>query len=115
MQLVFMKPLIEKVATREGGDNAPELRIPPGLTVHRGPFIAQPCALECVMKNSLGFFEPYYRRDRSRSGDTGESGLGLAIVYAAVEACGGQTVVSLPPAGGFVVTIRLRRNLIEEA
>ena len=37
MQLVFMKPLIEKVATREGGDNAPELRIPPGLTAIADP------------------------------------------------------------------------------
>ena len=67
------------------------------------------------MKNSLGFFEPYYRPDRLRSRDTGGSGLGLAIVYTAVEACGGQTVVSLPLAGGFVVTIRLRRKLLEEA
>lgn len=50
-------------------------------------------------------FEPFYRPERC-SRDTGGSGLGLAVVHAAVEACGGQAVVSLSPAGGFAVTIR---------
>lgn len=52
-------------------------------------------------------FEPFYRPDRSRSRETGGSGLGLAIVRTAVEACGGDVAISLPPSGGFRVTIRL--------
>jgi len=56
-------------------------------------------------------FEPFYRPDRSRSRDTGGSGLGLAIVRTAIEACGGETFASLPPSGGFAVTIRLRKNM----
>lgn len=55
-------------------------------------------------------FEPFYRPDRSRSRDTGGSGLGLAIVRSAVEACGGEAIASIPPAGGFLVTLRLKRN-----
>lgn len=58
-------------------------------------------------------FEPFYRPDRSRSRDTGGSGLGLAIVRTAIEACGGEAVASLPPTGGFAVTIRLRKILAE--
>ena len=54
-------------------------------------------------------FEPFYRPDRSRSRDTGGSGLGLAIVRAAIEACGGETTATIPPSGGFAVTIRLRK------
>lgn len=53
-------------------------------------------------------FEPFYRPDRSRSRDTGGSGLGLAIVRSAVETCGGEASASLPPAGGFMVTLRFR-------
>ncbi|MEO5715148.1 MAG: HAMP domain-containing sensor histidine kinase [Luteolibacter sp.] len=56
-------------------------------------------------------FEPFYRPDRSRSRDTGGSGLGLAIVRTAIEACGGETFASLPPSGGFSVTIRLSKNM----
>lgn len=55
-------------------------------------------------------FEPFYRPDRSRSRDTGGSGLGLAIVRSAVEACGGEAVASIPPAGGFMVALRLKRS-----
>lgn len=58
-------------------------------------------------------FEPFYRPDRSRSRETGGSGLGLSIVHAAVETCGGELVVTLPPGGGFVVTIRLRKKLLD--
>ena len=58
-------------------------------------------------------FEPFYRPDRSRSRDTGGSGLGLAIVRTAIEACGGETLASLPLDGGFAVTIRLRKRLPE--
>jgi two-component system sensor histidine kinase CpxA len=58
-------------------------------------------------------FEPFYRPDRSRSRDTGGSGLGLAIVRTAMETCGGEAVASLPPAGGFRVTLRLPRKTAE--
>ena len=53
----------------------------------------------------------FYRPDRSRSRDTGGNGLGLAIVRTAIEACGGETTASAPKAGGFSVTIRLRKSL----
>ena len=55
-------------------------------------------------------FEPFYRLDRSRSRDTGGSGLGLAIVRTAIQACGGETMASLPEGGGFAVTIRLPKR-----
>jgi two-component system, OmpR family, sensor histidine kinase CpxA len=55
-------------------------------------------------------FEPFYRPDRSRSRDTGGSGLGLAIVKTAVEACGGTVFASLPPTGGFAVSMLFPKN-----
>lgn len=55
-------------------------------------------------------FEPFYRPDVSRSRDTGGSGLGLAIVRTAIQACGGECGASLPPAGGFCVTLRLLKS-----
>jgi two-component system sensor histidine kinase CpxA len=58
-------------------------------------------------------FEPFYRPDRSRSRDTGGSGLGLAIVRTAMEACGGEAIASLPPAGGFMVALRLPKRTQE--
>lgn len=54
-------------------------------------------------------FEPFYRPDRSRTRDTGGSGLGLSIVRAAAEAMGGEVWASLPTGGGFLVTMRLRK------
>ena len=55
-------------------------------------------------------FEPFYRLDRSRSRDTGGSGLGLPIVRTAIHACGGETTASSPEGGGFAVTISLPRR-----
>jgi two-component system sensor histidine kinase CpxA len=52
-------------------------------------------------------FEPFYRPDRSRSRETGGHGLGLAIVRAAVEACGGTVTAEIPPTGGFAVHLAL--------
>lgn len=51
-------------------------------------------------------FEPLYRLDRSRSRETGGSGIGLSIVRSSVEAFGGGTSLFLPPAGGVTATIR---------
>jgi two-component system sensor histidine kinase CpxA len=56
-------------------------------------------------------FEPFYRPDLSRSRDTGGTGLGLAIVRTSIEACGGEAIASIPPNGGFSVTLRLRKSL----
>jgi two-component system sensor histidine kinase CpxA len=52
-------------------------------------------------------FEPFYRLDRSRSRDTGGSGLGLSIVRAAIETCGGEVSATRSPDGGLAVTLRL--------
>lgn len=60
-------------------------------------------------------FEPFYRLDRSRSRDTGGNGLGLAIVRAAVEACGGTVSASLPATGGLCVTLLLRSSAALES
>lgn len=57
-------------------------------------------------------FEPFYRPDLSRSRDTGGTGLGLAIVRTSIEACGGQATASIPPKGGFSVTLRLQKSLL---
>jgi two-component system sensor histidine kinase CpxA len=52
-------------------------------------------------------FEPFYRPDRSRTRETGGFGLGLAIVRAAAESCGGSVAAFLPPAGGLGIRIEL--------
>ena len=52
-------------------------------------------------------FERFYRGDASRSRATGNSGLGLAIVRAIVEAHGGEIAVQSTPGAGACFTIRL--------
>jgi two-component system, OmpR family, sensor histidine kinase CpxA len=55
-------------------------------------------------------FEPFYRPDRSRTRETGGFGLGLAIVRAAAEACGGTATAFLPPGGGLGIRMELARG-----
>ncbi|HMA35463.1 MAG TPA: HAMP domain-containing sensor histidine kinase [Chloroflexia bacterium] len=54
-------------------------------------------------------FERFYRGDASRTRATGNSGLGLSIVRALVEAHGGQIAVQSAAPGGTCFTIRLPR------
>jgi two-component system sensor histidine kinase RstB len=51
-------------------------------------------------------FEPFYRRDPSRSAETGGSGLGLAIVSRIMAWHGGSVQVSESPHGGAMFTLR---------
>lgn len=48
-------------------------------------------------------FEPFYRADRSRSRETGASGLGLMIVARAIEAHGGRVGAGRGDGGGLVI------------
>ncbi|QTN32811.1 HAMP domain-containing histidine kinase [Akkermansiaceae bacterium] len=54
-------------------------------------------------------FEPFYRPDRSRTRDTGGSGLGMAIVEGSVRACGGKVAAGKSAMGGLLVGISLPR------
>jgi two-component system, OmpR family, sensor histidine kinase CpxA len=51
--------------------------------------------------------EPFYRRDESRSRNTGGAGLGLAIVKAGIESCHGSVKCRNRQPHGLEVTIRL--------
>lgn len=51
--------------------------------------------------------EPFYRPEPSRSRESGGVGLGLAIVRACIEACGGSVRARNRPAGGFEVELKL--------
>ena len=53
-------------------------------------------------------FERFYRADKSRARANGNSGLGLAIGKAIMEAHGGQMEVSSAPGAGATFTVRLR-------
>jgi signal transduction histidine kinase len=53
-------------------------------------------------------FDRFYRRDSARSEDGGESGLGLAIAKALVEAHGGTISIDSTPGVGTVFTIALK-------
>ena len=52
-------------------------------------------------------FEPFYRADASRTRETGGTGLGLTIVKACVQSCGGSVAARNREPGGFEVQIRL--------
>jgi signal transduction histidine kinase len=52
-------------------------------------------------------FDPFHRVERSRSRDTGGTGLGLAVVRSAVRAHGGEVALANRPEGGLLATVRL--------
>ena len=52
-------------------------------------------------------FEPFYRLETSRSRETGGTGLGLALVRAAIAAHGGDVVLGNRPEGGLRATVTL--------
>ena len=66
-----------------------------------GPGIA-----ESELKRVL---EPFYRVEKSRSRETGGVGLGLAIAQAAVQAHGGELILSNRPSGGLRAAVKLPR------
>jgi signal transduction histidine kinase len=52
-------------------------------------------------------FEPFYRRERSRSRTTGGIGLGLAVVRSIARSHGGDVVLSNRRDGGLTATVQL--------
>ena len=54
-------------------------------------------------------FEPFYRPDKSRTRDTGGTGLGMAIVESSVRACGGKVSAEKSPMGGLLVRMVLAK------
>ncbi|MEP2776607.1 MAG: HAMP domain-containing sensor histidine kinase [Luteolibacter sp.] len=52
-------------------------------------------------------FEPFYRPDKSRTRDTGGTGLGMAIVESSIRACGGRVSAGRSSMGGLLVSISL--------
>jgi len=55
-------------------------------------------------------FEPFYRPDVSRSRESGGAGLGLAIVRAGIEACGGNVRAEAARPHGLALVFRLRAS-----
>ena len=52
-------------------------------------------------------FEPFYRREPSRSRQTGGIGLGLAVVRSVARGHGGDVVLVNRPAGGLTARVQL--------
>ena len=52
-------------------------------------------------------FEPFYRREPSRSRQTGGSGLGLAVVRSIARGHGGDVVLSNRAGGGLTARVQL--------
>jgi two-component system, OmpR family, sensor histidine kinase CpxA len=55
-------------------------------------------------------FEPFYRTDRSRTRDTGGTGLGMAIVDSSIRACSGKASAEKSTIGGLLVRFILPKN-----
>ncbi len=55
-------------------------------------------------------FEPFYRPDKSRTRDTGGTGLGMAIVESSVRACGGKVSAGKSAMGGLLVSFALPKG-----
>lgn len=55
-------------------------------------------------------FEPFYRPDKSRTRDTGGTGLGMAIVESSVRACGGKVSAAKSVMGGLSVSFVLPKG-----
>lgn len=55
-------------------------------------------------------FEPFYRPDKSRTRDTGGTGLGMAIVESSIRACGGKVSAEKSTMGGLLVRMVLPKG-----
>ena len=55
-------------------------------------------------------FEPFYRPDKSRTRDTGGTGLGMAIVESSVRVCGGKVSAEKSVMGGLCVKMVLPKG-----
>lgn len=55
-------------------------------------------------------FEPFFRLEKSRSRETGGTGLGLTIVKQVSDAHGGHVAIEAAPLGGTRITVRLPRG-----
>lgn len=53
-------------------------------------------------------FEPFFREDTSRARETGGAGLGMAIVWNCIQACGGEVAAHNREGGGLLIEITLQ-------
>jgi two-component system, OmpR family, sensor histidine kinase CpxA len=85
---------------------------PINVTASRQDHEAVICVSDCgpgVPEEELAhLFDPFYRVDASRARTTGGVGLGLTIVKACIESCGGSVACANRKPSGFEVTIRLK-------